>query len=211
MSQRIPPIILSQFLKQQSWRFYNETGSAWKLKMYLRGYRIKEILFLFFLEVLGLGVGCALLELLVVFSDLLDQLLGGFLFFKFLDVLSLEFLCILQRVHFLIVLLDLSIILLVILLDIRLIIWVCEINRLQGIVSHLQQLIKGLLFKLLEVDESLAPVEFSLSLEWYEYLWAHSLSSRCSFLLSTKMMYLSLGMRGFYSVSYIVAERIGGL
>lgn len=98
--------------------------------MYLWGYRIKEILFLFFLEVLGLGVGCALLELLVVFSDLLDQLLGGFLFFKFLDVLSLEFLCILQRVHFLIVLLDLSIIFLVILLDIRLIIWVCEINRL---------------------------------------------------------------------------------
>jgi hypothetical protein len=42
------------------------------------GYRI-EILFLFFLEVLGFGVGCALLELLVVFSDLLDQLLWGFL------------------------------------------------------------------------------------------------------------------------------------
>ena len=40
-----------------------------------------RVLFLFFLQVFGFGVGCALLELLVVFGELLDELLRGFLFF----------------------------------------------------------------------------------------------------------------------------------
>ena len=62
-------------------------------------------------------------------------------------------------------------------------------------------MVEGLLLELFQVDEGFAPVEFSFLVN--HYLWAESLIKRCSFLLSTMITNLSVGISCFYCPSYI--------
>ncbi len=88
-----------------------------------------NVLFLFLFKVLGFGVGSSFFELLIILDDLFDEFLRPFFLFHFLDILSLELLGILKRIHFLIFFLDLTVIdsvFLFVFLNVRFVIWVLE-------------------------------------------------------------------------------------
>lgn len=76
------------------------------LQAHRLGIEVKNIFLLLLLQILGLGVGSPLLELLVVLNEFTNYLLGSSLLLHFLYILSVKLLSLFQRVYLFIALFD---------------------------------------------------------------------------------------------------------